>query len=330
MGAEVAGPAPRISVVIPTIAGERAQPLTAVLQRLAKQTVGPEALEVVVAIDPGAAPPALPEVPLPLRLLASDVPGVSAKRNRGWQAARAPLVLFLGDDIVPAHDLVAEHLARHERHPEEAVGVLGHVRWADSLPRDAFLMWLDENGLQFDYDGIGGEEAGWGRFYTANVSLKRALLQRVDGFDETFPFGYEDLELAYRMHAAGLRLLYHPAACAEHLHRPTLAEWRARMAHVGRAERRFVEMHPEIRPYFRDLLEPAAATRPRGRGARLADFVPRSTPWVGPRVRASADAWFRAQLAEPFLAAWEEAGAQPSAGSECSPSSGGSPPGGPK
>jgi len=42
------------------------------------------------------------------------------------------------------------------------------------------MRWL-EQGIQFDYHRIEGIEAGWGRFFTANVSLKRALLDRAGG-----------------------------------------------------------------------------------------------------------------------------------------------------
>jgi hypothetical protein len=52
----------------------------------------------------------------------------------------------------------------------------------------------------------------------------------------------------------------------------------------------------------------AAAPPARGRGARLARFVPRSFPYLGPRVWGSADAVYRQTLAGPFLEAWEAAG----------------------
>jgi GT2 family glycosyltransferase len=171
------------------------------------------------------------------------------------------------------------------------------------------MHWLD-HGMQFDYPSIEGTEAGWGRFYTTNVSVKRGLLERVGGFDEGFPFGYEDLDLAKRMHEHGFRLLYNRRARVEHLHPTTLEEWRQRMVQVARAERRFVAKHPDVRPYFHHMLI-EASRRPaaQGRRARLVKIVPRSTPWLGERVWSSADIWYRQQLAPSFLAAWSEAAA---------------------
>jgi len=183
------------------------------------------------------------------------------------------------------------------------------VRWADELEVTPFMRWL-EDGIQFDYPNIEGTEAGWGRFYTANASVKRGLLERVGGFDEErLPFGYEDLDLALRMHAHGFRLLYNRAAVAEHLHPMDLEFWKRRVSRIAISERRFVAMHPEVPPYFYELFSAAAAAPPaRGRGARLARFGPRSLPVIGPRVWGSADAAYRQALAGPFLEAWQAAG----------------------
>jgi len=193
-----------------------------------------------------------------------------------------------------------------------------------------FMRWLD-HGIQFDYPRIGGLEAGWGRFYAANVSLKRSLVERSGGFDRTYRFGYEELELAYRLNELGMRLLYNPRAVVEHLHPPTIDEWRRRMAVVAPAERRFVAEHPDVEPYFLNMFRRAmSGPRARGRGARLAHRVPRGTPWLGERVWSSADATFLQALAPAFLEAWARAEAEHAQPTARSASSGGSPPGGPK
>src|SRR5205085_8456418 len=138
-------------------------------------------------------------------------------------------ILFTDDDILPDRALVQAHLACHERHPRDAIGVLGNVRWADELRVTPFMRWL-EHGIQFNYPSIVGTEVTWGYFYTANASVKRAALERVGGFDEQrLPYLYEDLDVALRMHRSeGLRLLYEPRARAEHLHAPDLDSWRRR------------------------------------------------------------------------------------------------------
>jgi GT2 family glycosyltransferase len=318
---------PRLSVVIPT--RDRPGELSRCLERLERQAE--RRFEVLVVSDrdesePHATVAAIGARTLPVRHLTGTGPGASGARNAGWRAAQAPVVLFLGDDLLASPRLVEEHLRAHDEHPEHEVGVLGGVEWARELRVTPFMRWLDR-GVQFDFGAIEGEEAGWGRFYTANASVKRELLEAVGGFDEGFPYLYEDLDLAKRMHDEhGFRLLYRPRARGEHLHAVTLESYRGRMATIARMERRFAAKHPGFEPYFHELFARAAAAPPaRGRGARLAARLPRGVPWLGPRVWASADAWFAQQLAPAFLEAWDAAGeAQPPA------SSGGSPPGGPK
>jgi GT2 family glycosyltransferase len=305
-------PSPRISVVIPTIG--RNQTVARALERLGRQRgieVGD--FEVVLAIDaaepdPDAASLVLEGLPCPTRRVVGGRPGASGARNAGWRAAEAPLILFMDDDVLADPRLVAEHLSWHDRHPRVEVGVLGHVRWARELRVTPFMRWLDR-GIQFDYGRIEGIEAGWGRFYTANASLKRSIVERVGGFDEErLPFGYEDLDIAYRMNGLGFRLLYNRRAEAEHLHAMDLAFYRRRVRRIAASEREFIRLHPEMRPYFHDLFASAlAAPEPRGRGARLAPYVPTWVPVLGPRVWSSVDAVNKDALANDFMAAWNSA-----------------------
>jgi GT2 family glycosyltransferase len=171
------------------------------------------------------------------------------------------------------------------------------------------MRWLEE-GIQFDYRSLAGDEATWAHFYTSNVSVKRTMIDRVGGFDEErFPFGYEDLDLGYRMAAHGFRMVFNRRAAGEHLHETGLEEWRARMAATARAERTWVALHPELPAYFRDRFA-AAAAGPRGSriAAAATRFIPRRVPVLGPRVWASADRYFSRRLAPSFLESWEEAG----------------------
>jgi glycosyltransferase involved in cell wall biosynthesis len=305
-------PAPELSVVIPTIGRRRL--LGRVLDRLVDQGAAVGRFEVVVVADANETDPAeiarlVEGRPYPGRSIAAPRPGASAARNTGIRAAAAPVVLFIDDDILPRQALVAGHLEWHRRYPDERTAVLGHVGWSPELDVTPFMRWL-EQGIQFDYGRIPGTDAGWGRFYTANVSVKRALLERAGGFDEKrLPFGYEDLDLAYRLHQLGMRLLYNHEADAEHLHSMDLDFWRRRLRRTAVSERRFTELHPDVPPYFHRLFTAAVSRRrARGRGVKLARFVPPWVPVLGTRVWASVDAFYTQALAPDFLAAWEAAG----------------------
>jgi GT2 family glycosyltransferase len=298
---------PDLAIVIPTLGRPS---LSQALDALGRQHGADGRFEVIVVSDAeaGDVQQAVAGRPYPARQLSATRPGASAARNTGWRATDAPIVLFLGDDMLASPRLVAAHLDEHDRHTSELTGVVGQIQWPRRPRPTAFMRWI-EHGLQFDFEGVSEGETGWWRLYTANASVKRAMLQLVDGFDEeAFPYLYEDIDLAARMAEHGFGLRYAPAAQAAHDHPQTLEDWRERVRIIGAAERRFCARHPTARPYFHDLFAEAARHPPaRGRGARLAAFVPRATPWLGPRVWASFDMWNRQQLVGPFMAGWEDA-----------------------
>jgi len=309
-------PGPDVSVVVSTLGNYDV--LRRVLDGYAAQTVPLGSFELIVVVDradpdPAAVEGAIGERPYEVRRLTGRIPGLSANRNAGWADARAPLVLFTDNDTIPVPELVAEHLASHSEHPEEGVAVVGHVRWAPELELTPFMRWLDE-GIQFDFRTIRGTEADWWHLYGANSSVKRAFLEHVGGFDEErLPYLYDDLDWAYRASGHGLRVVYNPRAVVDHLRPGMTPEFWARKAErIAAAERTFVTIHPELEPPFYKRFSAAAREpRGRGRGARLARFVPERLPWLGPRVWASARKAFLQDMADHFMAGWERAAAGP-------------------
>lgn len=299
-----------ISVVIPTLG--RRDRLVRTFRALEKQTIPPTSFEVIVASDPSGketrdtAELVSRRYSFQARHLVASSAGASAARNAGWTSASAPIVLFLGDDILASPRLLEAHLEWHRQRGGPQVGVLGRVQWASEITTTPFMRWL-ERGIQFDYPSIRGDAASWFNFYTANISLPRVSLERVGGFDHLhFPFLYEDLDLGYRLHRLGFRLLYNRQARGEHLHPTTLAEWRARMAAVATAERQWVSRYPEMPAYFHDKFVEAQRRPPaRGRGRNLIRWIPPSLPLLGRKAWQSAEVFYLQQLAPAFLDAWE-------------------------
>jgi GT2 family glycosyltransferase len=302
---------PRLSVVISTL-GNYAT-LERVLDGYSRQDAPPGSFEVVLAVDaaepdPDAVERAVGSRPFPVRRTSGAEPGLSANRNAGWRAATAPLVLYTDNDTIPVPRLVAEHVEWHERYPDEEVGVLGHVRWAPELEVTTFMRWLD-TGIQFNYANLKGIEFPWGAFAGANTSLKRSFVERVGDFDqEHFPYGYEDTDWAYRASKLGFRLVYNRRAIVDHLRPMTVEFWKKRVRRVAASEHEFTRLHPEIPPWFHRVYGEAMKRPPaRGRGVALARWVPRSVPWLGPKVWDSVDVFYKQMLAPHFLEAWEEA-----------------------
>ncbi|MDQ1704176.1 MAG: hypothetical protein QOF18_542 [Frankiaceae bacterium] len=229
---------PELSVVVPTY--RRPDLLRQCLDALAAQDVERSRFEVVV-VDDGSQ-----DDTTAVLAAASDVVGLTqpanagpaAARNRGIEASRGRLVLFLDDDIAAAPDLVSTHLALHAAAGgDPQLGVLGRVDWHPSLTVTPFMHWLDRSGLQFAYETWlreGPIDPPYAAFYTANLSMPRSLLVDAGGFDERFPYAaFEDIELAYRLTARGFRMDYRPAAQAFHTRAMAPADFTMRMERVG-------------------------------------------------------------------------------------------------
>jgi GT2 family glycosyltransferase len=229
---------PELSVVVPTY--RRPGLLGRCLDALAGQDVTGDRFEVVVADDgsgddTAAVVRAAARRSGNVRLEVLEVNrGPAAARNRALQAAQAPLVLFLDDDVEASPTLVSTHLAGHASAQDERLGILGLVRWAPHLTVTPFMRWLDRSGLQFAYDTWlqpGPVPVPHAAFYTANLSMRRDLVLAVGGFDETFPYAsFEDIELAWRLGEHGFHLEYRPEALAFHARPIDLATFRRRTA----------------------------------------------------------------------------------------------------
>jgi GT2 family glycosyltransferase/glycosyltransferase involved in cell wall biosynthesis len=70
-------------------------------------------------------------------------------------------------------------------------------------------------------------------------------------FNSIFAFGYEDIELGWRLAQFGLRVIYEPAAVSTMIRTLTFRDFCARQQRQGRSQRIFAGMHtsPEIRKY---------------------------------------------------------------------------------
>jgi len=286
-----------VAVVIPT--QNRWTVLERTVDALRRQSVN--GLQLVVVVDDGA------EVPPFLdgsEVVSRHRRGVAAARNAGVAATDRRIVLFLGDDTIPDADLIARHLFMHRLHPAVQFGVLGTVDWHPEVARGRIQRWLDWSGTQFDYRTITGDEAGWGRLYSSNVSLKRQLLLDVGGFDEDFAFGYEDTDLGLRLHAKGLRLMYEPAAKVWHVHNYDWPAIERRFLLVGSGEYLMVRKHPEFPPFFLHKLVHRRNVTPFSLWPWLVDYLPTEARRLRAGVETRADAWYSKRLAPFFVAGW--------------------------
>jgi len=133
--------------------------------------------------------------------------GPAAARNRGWRAGHGALVAFTDDDCTPTPGWLAALVAGFA----DADVVQGRTAPdpAQVHNHGPFSRTLDVAGPN-------------GFFQTCNVGYRRADLESVGGFDESFrhPMG-EDTELAWRVIGTGARTGFAPDALVHHDVRPS-------------------------------------------------------------------------------------------------------------
>jgi GT2 family glycosyltransferase len=242
------------------------------------------------------------------RVLSVKQGGPGAARNQAARSTDKRLVLFLGDDMIPAPDLIEKHLATHSTHPDEDVAVLGHASWHPEVAQGRINRWMDESGTQFDFESIVDGDAGFGRFYSCNVSLKRTFFLDAGGFDEDFTYYYEDLDCGWRLGQKGMRLLYVPDARSFHLHQYDLASLKRRFRGVGVGERLIAAKHPWFEPFFLERVRRTVENpKPSPLWQLIAPLVPTRASKMHRLARSRLDAWYYHSLSDPFLAGWASA-----------------------
>ena len=152
--------------------------------------------------------------------------GFAGGSNLGVRAGVAPAILLLNPDAVPIGDAFDRVLDGLARYPDAAglvprlVGEDGAPQWPwqlRRLPGPAALLahaffWNPGRARREPPAGSAVEQPA-----AAALALRRSAFEKVGGFDERFaPAWFEDVDLARRLAAVALRLVYWPAAEFRH------------------------------------------------------------------------------------------------------------------
>ncbi|HEX2530640.1 MAG TPA: glycosyltransferase [Burkholderiaceae bacterium] len=157
--------------------------------------------------------------------------GPAAARNRGWRAARGSVIAFTDDDTVARIDWLEKALRTFEANQADAV-------WG------RIVMPLHRTPTDYELDAKGLERA---EFVTANCLCRKAVLERLDGFDERFRFAWrEDTDLYFRLLDSSARIVHAPAAVVVHPIRP--AGWGVSLAQQKKVlfDALLFKKHPEL------------------------------------------------------------------------------------
>jgi glycosyltransferase involved in cell wall biosynthesis len=205
------------SVIIPTY--NRLNRLEQVLKGLEQQNVPLEEFEVIVISDGSFDGTneylSTLTTPLHLKYICQSNMGPAMARNCGIAHATGDIILFIDDDVVPAAQLIYEHLSFHKQYGSTTV-VLGPMLSPPDFQMSSWVRW--EQAMLFkQYDDMtrGLWEPTGRQFYTGNTSLARQHLIDAGGFDQSIRRA-EDVELAYRLADRGLSFVFNPSAVGYH------------------------------------------------------------------------------------------------------------------
>lgn len=261
------GAQPRLSVVVPT--HQRRELVLSLLDALSKQDTE-HAFEGVVVVDGSrdgtAAALRSRSYPFPLKVIDQDNRGAATARNRGVQAARGDVVLFLDDDMEPHPGLVRAHLAAHDAGAEAVVGAIPlHPKSPNNIMADSVGEWADELAARCAQPGY---RLGLNDIFTGQLSIRRVVFTELGGFDERFTadgtFGNSDIDFGHRLVSHGGPIVFRADAISYQRYVVTAREFLPRWTQVGEADMRIARLHPDmsgLRPWSLRSRPPSALAR---------------------------------------------------------------------
>lgn len=180
--------------------------------------------------------------------------GPGGARNRMLEAVDTELVVVIGDDIIPAPNFLEAHRNAHLMAKDEKLAVLGLTAWDRAAPVTTVMEHIDGMGAQqFSYFYLkDGEYYDFRHFYTSNISIRTDFIQSLDVIfrPDFVKYGFEDIEVGFRLEKKGMRILYQQSALAFHDHFYSVRGFCRRQYNVGIAAQTFVDLHPEMRKFL--------------------------------------------------------------------------------
>jgi hypothetical protein len=241
---------PGISVVIAT--RNREELLTKALGALVAQNVDLDDFEVIV-IDDGSTDDTRQVIDrfaelLNIRYAYQEPSGLASARNHGLFLSRGEIVIFLDDDDVADTSLLGVHIAAHRRYPDPQVAILGYTGLAVDVGNSLLMRHITGvSGNQYLSHGSMMNQGAldFTEFWGGRVSAKRSWLVQHEVFDPQFDFGFEDIELGYRLADHGLIVRYEARARLTVIRTFTLNGFLQRALKQGRSMATASSLHPD-------------------------------------------------------------------------------------
>lgn len=187
---------------------------------------------------------------LPIKVLKNKHGGAGNARNHAYKYATGDIIIFTGDDIFPEPNFINEHYESFLKNGSKTA-MLGRIEWREGIQMNHLMKHITDIGCeQFGFVGMKPfDYVDFRHFYTSNISISRKELQELDClFDQGFKkYGFEDIELGYRLYKKGVQILYNPNCLAYHDHvYSSVEKFCNRQLSAGEEMNTFKRMHPEL------------------------------------------------------------------------------------
>lgn len=243
----------RVSVVIPVYNAMRTLP--ACLVALAR--LSPRPAEVLL-VDNGSTDGSRAALqafardsgPEGVQVLGEPRRGAAAARNTGVRGAKGEVIAFTDADCSPDPAWLRHLVGPFE---DPSVGaVAGRV--AAATPSSTLELFSALYTLRSP--ARPGRQTEWtpwqGGYPTANLAVRRGLLDDLGGFDESVGIYGEDYDLCARLYARGAQIVYVPEAWVAHYHRTSLGGMLRQAFGFGRSHPYLLRRHA-VRGLWLDL-----------------------------------------------------------------------------
>jgi GT2 family glycosyltransferase len=176
--------------------------------------------------------------------------GFGTAANIGFKESKGEFLLLLNPDVVVRPGAVTLLLEAMQSHPDAGI-VLPQLRNPDDSVQYSCRRFYTWNALWMrrgpwrrrlashpavrrhlmqDWDHASLTEVDWG--LGAAMLVRRRAVPGAQLFDERFFLYFEDVDLCWRLHRAGWKVVYNPAAVMTHQHRRDSAQAGASPAKV--------------------------------------------------------------------------------------------------
>jgi GT2 family glycosyltransferase len=154
--------------------------------------------------------------------VAEPRPGKSRALNRAIEAASGELLAFTDDDCRLLPEYVND-LLRHDAADAELVLRGGRIELGDPTDLPLTINTAPTRGRWSLAMNSARHNALTGKINGCNMMMRRALIERIGGFDEDFGPGSkiasgDDTEFVYRAYTAGVPIEYVPDMAVAHFH----------------------------------------------------------------------------------------------------------------